>query len=168
VICLRSARAEIDLRYQRVEAAFLEHKMHMTRPVRMAAELLQKFADWAVVRNRIRHRKDRFEPESTRLVTGQDCPAVWPWTIAVLYIVEALRVSFPDVDFGSGYRIAIDVFDSAQNEKWLPTWICGDGTTMLATNGFVSVECSKDRAICAAFWLRVIDGVDQQGETQDV
>jgi hypothetical protein len=85
-----------------------------------------------------------------------------------LHIVEALRVSLPDVDFGATDWFAIDVFDGAQYEKWLSTRVSRDGTAVVAVDGVVGMKWAEDCAICTAFWLRVIDGVDQQGETQNV
>jgi hypothetical protein len=85
-----------------------------------------------------------------------------------LHIIEAFGVSLPDVDFGASDWIAFDVSDSANHEKWLPTRISRDRTSILAVDSLMGMKRAKDRAICATFWLRVIDRINQQGKTQDV
>lgn len=70
--------AENYPRDKRVETVFLEHEVHVTRAVGVAAEMLQEFANRSIVRNWIWHWQDCLEPESARVITSQDGSTIRP------------------------------------------------------------------------------------------
>jgi hypothetical protein len=94
----------------------LKHKMHMTRPPRMPSQLAQHKPYRPVIRNAIRHRHNRLEPEHALFVTPHDTPAIRLITAValVLHIVRAFAVRFPNVDFDVLYGFAVRRLHSAE------------------------------------------------------
>jgi hypothetical protein len=108
-----------------VVARLVKHEMHMARSVWMAFQQLEKFANGAVVWNRIWHRNDSIEPEVTIVVALHDSTSVWLLTSSVLYVVEAFTVCFPDVDFCTSDGFARRIFYRAYNETRFTVWVVG-------------------------------------------
>jgi hypothetical protein len=87
----------------------------MTRPVRVPLECFEQLPHRPVIRDGVRHRQNRFEPELSLLIARQDSSAVRPGPIGVLDVVEASGVGFPDVDAGVGDGVPVCVFDRAED-----------------------------------------------------
>ena len=68
----------------------------------------------------------------------------------------------------TGNSVPVDILQSAQNKERFTVWVVGYETTLATMFGFMCVERAKHRAFSAPSRFRMIDGVDQQGETQDI
>lgn len=149
-------------------ALLLEHKVHMRRPVRMPVELLQQPPHGAVVRDRVRNRLDGLEPEESFLVTVHDAAAVGTFTVRVLHVVVARRVRLPDVNLHALDGLAVGVLERAQDEERLSLGIVGHHVACGHLLRFMGVEGAQDGALRGALGLGVVDGVDEEGEAEDV
>lgn len=112
------------------------------------------------MRYRIRHRHNRLEPEDAVRVGTHHRALIRSLTARVLHIVETLGVGFPDVDLDVRDRLAIGVFDTAENEAGLAVWIVRDLGAVGLALGLVGVEGSQNCAFGACRRLRVVDAVD--------
>ena len=86
----------------------------------------------------------------------------------MLNIIEPLGIGLPDVDLYPTQGLLFDVVDCAEYEEWLSFWVLRYVAAMSTVLGLMRVERSKECAFRAVLWLRMIDRIDQQRETQDV
>jgi hypothetical protein len=154
-ICLQ--RGSLYSRDQRIIPILLEHEVHMTRPVRVSVECFEQLPHRPVIRDRIRHRQDRFEPEVPSLITGQDSSAIRTSPVSMLDVVEAFRVRLPDVDACVGDWIPFYIFERAKDQQGLAVCVLRDQAAVRGVLCFVRVKRSEDRAFGAVRWFGVVD-----------
>lgn len=118
-----------------------------------------------IVRNRIRHRHNSFEPEYTLCVATHDASSIRPVMAGVLDVVVPCRVSFPDVDLAAFDRLAGRVLECAEDETWLAGGVGRDGRAIRQVLGFVGVEGSEDGSSSAVGRFGVVNGVDEERKT---
>lgn len=140
----------------------------MTRPITMPLQLYEQLAHGSIVRNRIRHRHDRLEPEQPLLVTVHHRPLIWPFSSGILYIVETFAVCLPDIDLDTFDGLALGIFDGAEDEAGFAVGVVCYLGTVWRDFCFVGVEGSEDCAFGACWWFWVIDAVDEKGKAEDV
>lgn len=132
----------------------------MTRAVGVSLQQLQQLPDRPIVRNRIRDRHNRLEPERALDIALHDRAAVRPGPLRILHVVEALAVRLPDVDLDALDRLARGVLDGAEDQAGLAGGVVADGSAVALVLGFVCVEGAEYRAFGAGGWLWVVDAVD--------
>jgi hypothetical protein len=121
------------------------------------------------MRNRIRHGYNRIEPEHALVVTfdnGAPIGLVAP--VFVLHVVFAMRIRLPNVDFHPGHRGARRGFHGAQHEKWCTGRVGRDGGPGGQGGRVMCVEGPEDGAFGRGGGFGVVDGVDEEGEPDDV
>lgn len=156
-------------RHQVVEARFLKHEVHVTRPPAVPPQLRQQLAHRPVVRDGVGHGDDSVEPEDTLLVAVyHGAPVGLVAAVVVLHIVLAVAVRLPDVDLDALDRLARGALDGAKHEQRVAVGIGGDGEAVLVRGRVVRVEGAEDGALGAVGRLGVVDGVDEQREADDV
>ncbi len=69
----------------------IEFEMHMSGPVWMPIQYLEKASDWAVVGDWVRNWPNRIEPKLAIIIRGQDSSTVWTCSI-VVYPLALLQV----------------------------------------------------------------------------
>lgn len=150
----------------------LKHEVHMRRPVRVPAELLQQLPHGAVVRDRVRHGLDGAEPEEAVFIAVHDAAAVGPAprrvSVRVLHVVAARRVGLPDVDFDALDRVPCRVLDRAEDEERFALRVARHLAPRGQDARVVRVEGPQDGALGGAGGLGVVDGVDEEGEAENV
>jgi hypothetical protein len=134
------------LRDKMVKARLLHHEVHMTWPVAMPLQHFQQLPNWPIIRNRIRHWHDCFEPEHSFLIAMHHSSLIRLLAAFVLHIVLSITVRFPDVDFHSFYWLSFCVFDGADDETWLALGVVCDLGAVGFGDGVVGVEWSEDSA----------------------
>ena len=120
------------------------------------------------MRDWIRYRLNGLEPQRPVGVALHHAAAVRLLAIRILHIVVAGGVGFPDVDFDVGDRRAVDVFHRDQDEAGLAQGVVRDRVAVGERFGVVGVEGTEDGAFGAVGRFRVVDGVYEQGEAEDV
>lgn len=98
------------------------------------------------MRNRIRHRHDRFKPKHSLLITMHHSSLIRSFPAGILHIVETFTVCFPNVDFDAADGLVGGVFDCAEDEAGGAVGIVGDESAVGGGFGFVGVEGSEDGA----------------------
>jgi hypothetical protein len=129
----------------------------MTRPVRVTVQCFKQLPHRPVIRDRVRHRQNRFEPETSLLIARQDSSAIRPGPIGVLDVVEAFGVGFPDVDAGVRDGVPVCVFDRAEDQQGLAGCILGDQRAVGSVLCFVRVEGSEEGSFGTVRGLGVVD-----------
>lgn len=86
----------------------------------------------------------------------------------VVHVVVARGVRFPDVDFDVRDRCALRVADGAEDEAGSTVGVVGKGVAGGKGRGVVGVEGAEDGAFGCGRRARVGDGVDEDGEAEDV
>jgi hypothetical protein len=157
-----------NARDQMIPPLLLEHKMHMRRPPGMAMQLLQQLADRPIVRNRITNGPDGLEPKGTFLIRLHDRSAVGRVALGALHVIVPRRIRLPDVDFHAGDGVSGRVSDGAEDETGRSGGVGGDVLPGGDGRGVVGVEGPEDGAFGGAWGLGVVDGVDEEGEAEDV
>ena len=151
-----------------VVSFLLEHKMHVTGPVAMPSQLHQQLPHRPIVRNRIRHRHNRFEPEHPGIIAVHHGSLIRSFSTRVLHIIESFAVRFPDIDLDSADRLASSVFEGAEDETGLAVRVVGDHRAVGEGLGLVGMEGAEDGAFGAGGGFGVVDGVDEEREAEDV
>jgi hypothetical protein len=153
---------------QVIPARFLKHEMHMCRAPGVAVEEFEELAYGAVVRDGVADGADGFEPELTLLVTFHDGAAVGTIALSVLHVVVARGVCFPDIDFDAGDGGPGGVFDGTDDDTRFAFGVRGDVVARRKCFCFVGVERTEDGTFGAVGGFGVVDGVDEEGEAEDV
>lgn len=135
----------------------LKHKMHMTRPKRMAMQLLQQLPDRPIMRNRVRHRRNRLKPKHARVITAHDTAAIGAVPIRILHVIVARGVRLPDIDLHVGDGVAVGIFERADDEERLAFGVVGHAVTVGHHFGFVRVEGAEDCTFGRAGGFGVVD-----------
>lgn len=147
-----------DIRDQIVKPTLLKHEMHVTRSPTMSPQLLQQFPHWPIIRNRIRHGHDPFEPKHALVIALNHCPAIcFIAASLVLHVIFAMRISFPDIDFHAGYGLSRRRFDGAEDEEGLAIGIGGYVGSRGGGGCVVGVKGAKDCAFSTRGGFGVID-----------
>jgi hypothetical protein len=132
----------------------------MTRPVTVPLQLLQQLTNRPIIRDRVRNRYNRLEPENPLSVAVHHSPLVRLLAAFILHIVLAVAVGFPDVDFYPFDGLAFSVFDRADYEAGLAVGVVGDLGAVGLGDGVVGVEGAEDGAFGAGGGFGVVDAVD--------
>lgn len=112
----------------------------------MPMQLLQKLTHRPIVRDRIRHGRDRIKPEDAVLVAAHDAAPVGPVAAGILHVVVARRVGLPDIDLDALNGLAVCVLDGADDKERLALGIVRHQAALGDLFGFVSVEGAEDGA----------------------
>lgn len=120
------------------------------------------------MRNRIRDGRDGHEPEHAILVAAHDTSPVRPRAVRMLHIIPPRRVRLPDIDLHVADRASVRVAHVAHHQEWLAPRVGGDVVPRAQLRGVVRVERAQDRAFGRAARFGVVDGVDEDGEAEDV
>ncbi|EDN05732.1 conserved hypothetical protein [Histoplasma mississippiense (nom. inval.)] len=156
--------------------------MHMRRPIRVPPHLAQKPPDGSIVRNRIRHGLDGPEPKPAPRVRihhpapihgpspGLPLPLPLPLSLParILHIIVPATVRLPDIDPDALQRAARQVAHAADNQQRLAGSVAREQAAIGDGGCVVRVERAEHGALGGAGGFRVVDGVDQQREAEDV
>jgi hypothetical protein len=156
------------IRNQRIKPLLLKHKMHMARPIRMSLQRPEQLPHGPIMRNRIRHGHNSPEPKIAVRVAHQDPAAIGPRPVGVLHVVEALRVRLPDVDACALDGAAGQVAHGTQHETGLALRVLRQRAALREFVRFVCVKGAEDGGVRGAGRGWVVDGVDEEGDAEDV
>ena len=140
----------------------------MRWPPRVPTHHPQQFPYRPVVRDRIWHRLNRLEPKASVGTTPHYCPPIGSLPISVLHVIKPLGVRFPDVDFHIGDWVTVHVFDSAKDEARGALGVVRNEFAGDHVRGFVRVKRAENGTFGGVVWFGVVDGVDEEGEAEDV
>lgn len=88
--------------------------------------------------------------------------------VSVLHIVEAVRICFPDVHANADHRFASKIKDLANDKEWLSVGVTVDVLAIGVCGSIVCMEWTEYSAFSRVRRLWVIDGIDQEGQSQHV
>jgi len=97
-----------------------------------------------------------------------DSSLIRSFSARILHVVEAFAVRLPNIDLDTLYRLAGHVLDVAEDKARLAIRVVRYLGTVGLYLSFVGVEGPEDCAFCALRRFRVVDAVDEEGETEDV
>lgn len=80
----------------------------------------------------------------------------------------ARGIRLPDIDLHVGDGVSVGIFDCADDEEGLAGGVVGDAGAWGEGLGVVRVEGAQDGAFGAVGGFGVVDGVDEDGEAEDV
>ena len=152
-----------------IKPFLLKHKMHMAWSPTMPPKPFQQLPHRPIVRDRIRHRHNRLEPKQALLIAQHNCPAVrLVAPVLVLHVILSVAVCFPDVNLDAGQGRARGGFHGAQDEQRRAGGVGRDVGSGRQRGRVVSVKRAEDGAFSGGGRLGVVDGVDEEGEADDV
>jgi hypothetical protein len=120
------------------------------------------------MRYRVWNRPNSLEPEDSILIALENGAAIRSVPVRMLHIVEAFRVSLPDIDLYVGHRSTRGVLNCTQHQKGSSVRIRRDGASNWGILGFVCVERSKNGAFCRVWRFWMVDRVHKQGKSKNV
>jgi hypothetical protein len=157
-----------NLRDQMIPALLFKHEMHMSRPPRMPLQQSQQLAHRPIMRNRIWHRHDGLEPESSLLVSSHHTSPIHALSLVLLHIIMTCAVRLPDIDLNVRDGVPSDILDAAEDQAWLAGWVAGHQFPVSYRRCFVGVEGAENRSFCRGGRFGMVNCVDEQGETENV
>src|SRR5471032_2580463 len=159
--------------HQALVAVSRNHEMQVGRAPWVAIECLEHYADRAVVGNWIGLGYDGAEPVGALIVSLQHRTALVLGQLRVLYVVEALGIGLPDVDFSVGHGFALGAADGATDVPRSAGHAVADVIAQGVTRRIFDMEGAKHRGLGATLGLLVVlrddegrepEGVGQQDE----
>jgi hypothetical protein len=121
------------------------------------------------MRNRVRYWDNGVEPENPFFVTVYDGSSIClvP-TVIVLYVVFTVAIRLPDVYFDTFNWLAGCGFHSAEYKEGVTVRVGRYGEAILVGWGIVRMERSQYGAFSRVRRLGVVNGVDEERETNDI
>lgn len=120
------------------------------------------------MRNRVGDGRNSLEPEHTFLVGGHDASTIGPIPPGILHIIMAGGIRLPDIDLHVFDGLPVGIFDGADDEEGLAGGIVADAGPGDEGRGVVRVEWTEHGAFGAVGGFGVVDGVDEDGEAEDI
>src|SRR3712207_969274 len=107
----------VDLRDQHLVPWFVDERVKVRRPVRVAILCLEEPPNDSISRNGVANHFHGAEPETTVFVGRELATEVHLRLLGILVLVQAHGGGMPDVDFGANDGVSGSILDTGIDEK---------------------------------------------------
>lgn len=134
----------------------------------MSPQQLQQLPNRPIMRNRVGNGRDRLEPEHSLVIRSHDASTIRPIPPRILHIIMARRIRLPNIDLHVLHGLPVGIFHRADDEEGLAGGVVGNAGPRGKGLGVVRVEWAQHGAFGAVGGFGVVDGVDEDGEAEDI